>query len=399
MSVHAHDPAARAADLAGASLMAAFRLGLSVAICHGVGRFAYALVMPAMQEDLGWSFAQASWMNTANALGYILGTVTGYLLLARVPATRLFRAGLMLCTASILLMGLDLGFVWFIGVRLMSGVGAAWAFATGGTLVGELYPGDARRRGAALGVFFGCAGIGMVLTAAITPALFAARGPGSWPGAWLALGVACSVVMAWPLLEARDHGRSAGTVGSGVARVPARLWSPVLAYFGFGVAHTGYVFFVFAWTRAQSLPWFFGAGMWVVLGLGVLFSAALWKGALARWPPSRTLAAGCFAVGLGGALPLLHLQLGIVYASAFLVGSSLFIAPSAMAVLARHVFPTADRGSGLMVFSIVFAMGQTIGSWGFGHLADEYSLNAVLAASSVGLIVAALIASRSSTEP
>jgi predicted MFS family arabinose efflux permease len=103
-------------------------------------------------------------------------------------------------------------------------------------------------------------------------------------------------------------------------------------------------------------------------------------------------------VGLGGALPLLHLQLGIVYASAFLVGSSLFIAPSAMAVLARQVFSPADRASGLMVFSIVFAIGQTIGSWGFGQIADAYSLNAVLAVSSIGLILASIIASQTSTD-
>jgi len=26
-----------------------------------------------MRDDLGWSYAQAGWLNTANALGYVLG--------------------------------------------------------------------------------------------------------------------------------------------------------------------------------------------------------------------------------------------------------------------------------------------------------------------------------------
>ena len=351
--------------------------------------------MPAMQEDLGWSFGQASWMNTANSLGYILGTVTGFLLLARVTARQLFRLGLVLCAASIPLMALDIGFAWFIAVRLLSGFGAAWAFSTGGTLVGELYDGDARGRGAATGLFFGCAGIGMVVTAAITPALFEARGVGAWPTAWLGLGAACSVILAWPLMEARERAARADG-GSGEApRRSGRLWSPMLAYFMFALAHTGYVFFVFAWTRAQSLPWFYSAGMWAVLGLGVLVSPLLWKGALARWSPPRTLATCCLCIGVGGALPLLHLQLGIVYISALLVGSSLFIGPSAMAVLARQLFAPSDRAAGLMVFSIVFAIGQTIGSWGFGHVADLFSLTVVLAASSAGLIFASILAANS----
>lgn len=348
--------------------------------------------MPAMQEDLGWSFAQASWMNTANALGYVLGTVTGFLLLARVPTRRLFQGGLVLCSVSVLLMALDLGIAWLIAVRVLSGVGAAWAFSTGGTLVGELYEGDARRRGAAIGVFFGCAGVGMIITAASTPALFEAQGAAAWPVAWLCLGVICSVVMAWPLWEARERGLSPGHGSNGVALVRRPLWSPMLAYFGFAVAHSGYVFFVFAWSRAQSLSWLHGAGMWVVLGLGVLVSAAIWKGALARWSPTRTLAACCLAVGVGGALPLAHLQIGMIYASALLVGSSLFIAPSAMAVLARNVFPPPRRAAGLMVFSIVFSIGQSLGSWGFGHLADRFSLTTVLVASSAGLILASIVA-------
>lgn len=374
------------------SLMPALRLGLSVAICHGIGRFAYALIMPAMQADLGWSYAQASWMNTANALGYVLGTISGFLLLARVTAKHLFRVGLVLCSASVLLMALELGFAWFIAVRLLSGLGAAWAFSTGGTLVGELYASNERDKGAATGVFFGSAGIGMILTAAITPALIEAKGVGAWPIAWLALGLICTIVMAWPLWETRESAGPAGTVTNRMPAGLGALWCPLLAYFLFAMSHTGYVFFVFAWTRSQAFPWFYGAGMWVLLGIGVLFSAAIWKRALAQWPASRILMACCLLVGVFGALPLLYLHVGTMYISALLVGGSLFIAPSAMAVLARQSLLPRDQAIGFMVFSIVFAIGQAIGSWGFGRAADRFSLSVVLAASSVGLVLAAIIA-------
>ncbi|MGI5290794.1 YbfB/YjiJ family MFS transporter [Nonomuraea polychroma] len=39
----------------------------------GFTRFAYALLLPPMHQELHWSYAQAGSMNTANALGYLLG--------------------------------------------------------------------------------------------------------------------------------------------------------------------------------------------------------------------------------------------------------------------------------------------------------------------------------------
>jgi predicted MFS family arabinose efflux permease len=30
-------------------------------------------MLPAMKSEMGWNYAQAGWLNTANALGYVLG--------------------------------------------------------------------------------------------------------------------------------------------------------------------------------------------------------------------------------------------------------------------------------------------------------------------------------------
>jgi len=46
-------------------------LTLSVAamVDIGIGRFAYALVLPDMRDSLHWSYAAAGFMNTVNAAG------------------------------------------------------------------------------------------------------------------------------------------------------------------------------------------------------------------------------------------------------------------------------------------------------------------------------------------
>ena len=48
-------------------------LSLGPAVSNGIARFAYGLLLPAMREDLGWSYAEAGWLNTANAIGYLAG--------------------------------------------------------------------------------------------------------------------------------------------------------------------------------------------------------------------------------------------------------------------------------------------------------------------------------------
>src|SRR5689334_3597053 len=50
-------------------------LAMGPAVGLGLGRFAYALLLPAMRVDLGWSYAQAGALNTANAAGYLIGAL------------------------------------------------------------------------------------------------------------------------------------------------------------------------------------------------------------------------------------------------------------------------------------------------------------------------------------
>lgn len=85
--------------------MAAWRLaiGLSLgsAIALGLARFSYALLLPPMKADLGWTFAQAGALNTANAAGYLIGALVFPLLSRRWRAGTLLAAG---CVLTALLM-------------------------------------------------------------------------------------------------------------------------------------------------------------------------------------------------------------------------------------------------------------------------------------------------------
>ena len=56
---------------------------LGITVTNGFARFAYGLMLPAMQAQLDWNYAQAGWLNTVNALGYILGAISTLFLVQR----------------------------------------------------------------------------------------------------------------------------------------------------------------------------------------------------------------------------------------------------------------------------------------------------------------------------
>ena len=56
-------------------LLAALALALAAAVSLGLARFSYALLLPPMRADLGWSYFTAGAMNTVNAAGYLVGAL------------------------------------------------------------------------------------------------------------------------------------------------------------------------------------------------------------------------------------------------------------------------------------------------------------------------------------
>ena len=51
------------AEVRGASLWTAAALALGAAVSLGLARFAYAMLLPPMRADLGWSYTTAGAMN------------------------------------------------------------------------------------------------------------------------------------------------------------------------------------------------------------------------------------------------------------------------------------------------------------------------------------------------
>uniref|UniRef100_UPI0022B4B575 YbfB/YjiJ family MFS transporter n=1 Tax=Burkholderia sp. IMCC1007 TaxID=3004104 RepID=UPI0022B4B575 len=174
--------------------MAAWRLAICLslgsAIALGLARFSYALLLPPMKADLGWSFAQAGALNTANAAGYLIGALAFPFLSRRWRTGALLAAGCVLTAMLMAACGITAGTNALLIERLATGIGSALIFISGGLLAARLASASPRDAGLLLGLYYGGTGWGIVASSLLVPATLV-HGVHGWQPAWFALAVAC----------------------------------------------------------------------------------------------------------------------------------------------------------------------------------------------------------------
>ena len=368
-------------------------LALGVTVTNGLARFAYGLVLPAMKDEMGWSYAQAGWLNTANALGYIAGAVLTMRLITRVSPSRLFALGLVATAFALLATGLHTALWWQSLWRMLAGLFGALSFSTAGALTARLCPEAPRRNALAIAILFGSGGgLGIVLAGGSVPLMLGALGPGSWPWAWIGIGLA-SLVMLLPGLRAARVLHVPAQKDAPRPRLPlARMWPEFAGYAGFGLGYIVYLTFLSAWMAEQSAPPAQVALVWALLGLCITASPFLWRGIFARHASGLPLALVLTGIACGSALPVLWPTLAGLVLSALVFGGSVFMAPGAVTNFTRQNLPPEAWGAAISLFTVVFAVAQTAGPYAAGLVGDLTGSigNALLAASGLLLCGAVL---------
>lgn len=364
-------------------------LSLGVLATNGFGRFAYGLILPAMQADLGWSYAQAGWLNTANALGYILGAAGTMWALGRVPPGRLFAWGLVLTALALLATGLVPALWWQSLWRFLSGGTGALSFATAGALTARLFADNPRHNALGIAILFGSGGgMAIVLSGAVLPLLLDRMGDAAWPWAWVVVGglsLACVPLGLW----AAHVAQPAAAPDGGAARLPIlRMLPEIAGYAAFGLGYIVYLTFLSAWMVERQAGVLQVALVWVLLGSCISVSPLIWRGVLARFDNGVPLALVLGTVALGSALPVLWPGTLGLAVSALVFGGSVFMAPGAVTAFARRNLPPAAWGRAIGLYTVVFAVAQTIGPWGAGWLGDRAGSIGVSLLAASGVLLA-----------
>lgn len=371
-------------------------LGLALGLCitNGFARFAYGLLLPAMKSELGWSYAQAGWLNTANALGYLAGAVLTMLLISRISPSRLFSFGIVTTTLALLVTGYDPALWWQALWRVLAGVFGALSFSTGGALAAQLYADNPRKNALAIAFLFGFGGgSGIVLAGGALPLMLEWYGPASWPKGWYLVGIAC-VVFAPLSLWASESLRPPRQGAQARVRLPlARMVPEIAGYAAFGLGYIVYMTFLSAWMTEQGSGGTLIAAVWTLLGVCLCLSPFVWRPVFARFATGVPLAMILACIAVGSGLAVIYPSGPGLVVSAMVFGLSVFMAPGAVTNFTRHNLPMASWGAAISLFTVIFAISQTIGPVAAGWLGDASGDigNGLLAAAAV-LGVGALVA-------
>ena len=262
---------------------------VSLAVAMGIGRFAFTPLLPMMLSDGVVDLPGASWLASANYLGYMLGAILCTLQpwiwarlrwLPSLAYASLVRAGLLATGALTLAMAWQLPAAWPV-LRFAAGVTSAVVFVyTSGWCLARL----SRLGVPALGgIIYAGPGAGIVVSGLLASAMVALH----WTAAtgWLIFGVLAFGLSAtvWRIFRGGDERlRALGAPAPQAASLsgtanhgPAEMAVLTLAYSlaGFGYIITATFLPVIARAALPGSAWL--DLFWPIFGLGVMTGALL----------------------------------------------------------------------------------------------------------------------------
>lgn len=377
-----------------ASLLVVAALAAGPLVSLGLARFAYALLLPEMQDRFGWTYAQAGVLNTANALGYLFGALVGADAARRWGTRRVFLLGTVGTTLALALTALAPGYAALLVFRALAGAAGALAFVLGGALVATATSGHPPAAAARLlGLYYGGSGLGMTVAGLLVPLVLERSGPLGWRWGWLTLAGVGALACLAALLGLR-HLSDPPPRGAEHRSWRRRSIGWLTAgYVFFGLGYIAYLTFAVAYLAELGTSGQQVAVFWAVLGLAAAVGGVVWAPVLGRLGGARGMAAVMSVLALGTLLPLWQPEQWAFLVSAVLVGGSFLSAVTGVTIAVRSVLPAPLWTAGLGFATVAFGVGQSFGPWLSGAVADRAGgIAAGLAVSAGLLLLGALLA-------
>ena len=356
----------------------------------GLARFGYTSILPAMQEGLRLSNMQTGALQTLNLVGYLLTVVFAGILAARYGPRIVIALSLLIVSLSMMLTGFIPTVEAACVGRFFAGVGGAGGNIPAMGLVSSWF--GMRRRGLASGVAVAGSSVGLIVTGPLIPAILNRYGAEGWRVSWYVLGALGLGVFALCVLFLRNHPDEKGIrpVGEsnaeGIARSKGKsassldwklvyksrvLWQLATIYCAFGFSYIIYsTFFVRHLVKDCGFTAGSAGTLWMQIGMVSLVSGFIWGSVSDRWGRRMALLLVFTLQGISFAVFGLSRDASAIYFSSALFALTAWSIPALMAALAGDVFGPRLAPAALGLMTIVFGIGQALGPYFAGALAD-----------------------------
>ena len=357
----------------------------------GIGRFAYALVLPDMRDSLGWSYSAAGFMNTINAAGYLAGALLASRLIKRFGLAASARWGTLACVVSLALCAMSGNFFVLSFARLLAGLGAAAGFVGGGALAATIAQSRPERANFLLSLFYAGPGIGILSSGLLAPFVLQSFGPGSWWIVWWAMTLLAGIMTVPLLLAPLDADATPSeTASAKFAVAPVLIY--LAGYFLFGAGYIAYMTFMIAYVRDAGGGAAAQSAFWSLIGLSAFVTPWFWRRVLAldRGGLATTIILGVNAVG--AAMPIFGHSVWLLALSALVFGVAFFAVVGSTTAFVRFNYPPSAWPAAIAAMTISFGIGQTLGPLVVGAITDAMgSLSLALNVSAAMLAVGAIL--------
>jgi MFS family permease len=359
---------------------------------HGFGRMAYTLILPNMKDGLQFTYAQLGLLGTGNFIGYLTLAIIGGILAVRFGPRIVITLALVLMGITMILTGLAESFGFAFLMRLLTGFGNGAANVPAMTLASAWFV--MKRRGFATGIVAGGIGAGTFIAGLVVPSILRAYGHEGWRFAWIYLGFAELFLagLVYAFVRSRPEEKGLSPIGfegplpppgpsPAQQKAPSLQWGLVYrvremwylggVYLLYGFSYIIYMTFFAAylikemgWSQTEA------GALWALVGGLSIFCGVIWGGISDLM--GRKYGSALAYVGLAaayGIFALVKSPAGFT-CSAVIFGISAWSIPTIMAAAAGDYAGPKLAPAGLGFITFFFGVGQALGPFVGGYLAD-----------------------------
>ncbi len=378
--------------------------------CLGLARFAFGVLLPPMAEALDLNYTQRGTMGTGYFVGYLAMVALAPALVKRLNFRASIVLGLIAIALSMGLLAISGAFIPALACYTVTGVGSGAANIAMMALIASWFAPSLR--GMATGLVIAGNGLGISVSGFLVPYVVDVAGATGWRWGWgvLAMIVALVCVIGGGLLRNSPKDKGLEMAGSFGRRPPPPLGAPGLTaeekrlllllgviYFCFGTTYMIYgTFFVTSLIDEHGFSGGLAGRFWSWVGFFSMFSGPVF-GRISDTFSRKAGLMAAFAVQTA-AYALASLRMGTlpIYLSVALYGLAAWAIPTIMTATIADRLGPLRTAAGFSFITFFFAVGQVLGPFSAGLLADisggfSISYIASSALTLLGLILAIMV--------